>query len=109
MPYLVRYLRRRPTASYMKEELIDEPELGKSSSPSDNIGQEINKPFDNPVFADDEIKVDLGSESFGKAPLEDVPADRPAEMNVYEDNPILYPPDDEDGKHVPKLNQYERL
>ena len=82
----------------MKEELIDEPES--------NVGENINQPFDNPVYAAaDEVKVDLGSE-MGKTPLEDVPGGTPATLTTYEDNPVLYPPDE---KRAPKLNEYERL
>ena len=96
----------------MKEELIDESDLVDESksdtSPSDNTNANVVvKPFDNPIYGADEIKIDLGSESFGKAPREDVPSDTSA--HVYEDVPVLYPPDEQDTKHVPKLNKYERL
>ena len=89
----------------MKEELIDESELGTSPSPTH---MSSGNTFDNPVY--DEIKIDLGSEMVKGPPLEDVPPPAPAEMNVYEDNSILSPPaNDEDEKRAPKLNEYERL
>ncbi len=98
-----RFLRRRSSISYKKDELIDESELG-SSSPTHTTNENT---FDNPVY--DEIKVDLGSEMAKTELNADVPTDAPAVLDVCVKNPILYPPDDPDEKKVPKLNEYEHL
>lgn len=89
----------------MKEELIDDSELGTSSSPA-HLTTNPNV-FDNPIY-DDEVKVDLGSEMVKMPQVDDVPTAAPVEGVMY-DSPILYPPDDVDEKKPPKLNEYERL
>lgn len=109
-----RYLRHRPVSRYVKDDLLDEPELGSSSlspSPADTSASGGKKVYDNPVFGDDndgDVKVDLG-ESVNAAPLGDVPGNSADPGgNVYVSNPPLFADTGED-KNVPKLNKYERF
>lgn len=106
---MFRYLRYRPTARYVKDDL-DEPELGTSSPPNQTAASpDENKLYDNPLFDEGEAKVDL-SQEVDKASFGDDPA-VVSGMTVYESNPPLYADtgEAEDDKHVPKLNKYERF
>ena len=104
-------MRYRPVASYIKDDMLEEPQRDADSPPP--VGapdlEGDKKLYDNPLFQEDEIKVDLGSEA-SRPPLEDVPeVGGTAEMNVYVSNPPLYAEVGEKEKHVPKLNKYERF
>lgn len=83
---------------YVKDDLLEAPVPASSNQ----------APYDNPLFDDDPVKVDLSLEKVGDVPkgTTTVPG-----ITTYEANPPLYgdtaPEDDE--KHVPKLNKYEHF
>lgn len=89
---------------------MDEPEStdAAGSSVTGEGGSDGKKLYDNPIFEDDEIKVDLGE----PATTDDQPGtDLGPGLNTYESNPPLYADtgEQEDENHIPKLNKYERF
>lgn len=98
-PYLYRCLRRKPSLGYVKDELLEEgPAPASSNQAPGNL-------YDNPLFDDDPVKVDLNLEKVGDVPegTTTIPG-----ITTYEANPPLFAPED-DEKLVPKLNKYERF
>ena len=88
----------------MKDELLDEQEGSPPTSSSAAVEDDIKNPFANPLYEEEEdvVKVDLGATG-------DIPQDTPPGMTSYEVSPQLYASTEEDEKHVPKLNKYERF
>jgi hypothetical protein len=76
----------------MKDELIEEagPDKPTHTPAPDNL-------YDNPLFDDEPVKVDLSLEKVG---------DTPEETATYEPNPADL---EDDEKHAHVLNKYERF
>lgn len=89
----------------MKDELLDEQEQGSPPTSSSAAAEDdIKNPFANPLYEEGVVKVDLAATG-------DVPQDADPGMTsyTYEVSPQLYASTEEDEKHVPKLNKYERF
>ncbi len=99
IPCTVRYKRYRTRIHYVKDDLLDEDASAVPADNNDNLCQ-------NPIFSSLDDKVELGYETKPSSSLEDIPLP-PVVGNEYESVEVKTV-DDED-KHTPKLNKYERF
>lgn len=95
------YVRKRSTVGYVKDELLEDGTVPVSSAP--------NNLYDNPVYDEEQVKVDLAA-SLGKVPdLEGVPEGNVSPGIITEADPPLYAEPEDNEEYFPKLNKYGRL
>lgn len=86
---------------YVKDELLEDGTVPVSSAP--------NNLYDNPVYDEEQVKVDLAA-SLGKVPdLEGVPEGNVSPGIITEADPPLYAEPEDNEEYFPKLNKYGRL
>lgn len=90
---------------YKKDELLEEGSVPEPASSAPETGKNL---YDNPLFDEEQVKVDLAKMDLG----DDSEGNVPPGLTTYEANPPLYADleePEEDEKHVQKLNKYERF